>query len=90
MIIMNEIVKPRASKLCRFPIPAELIAVLGGTLASYLLDFDTNYNVKLVGHIPLGLVRNFKFKSLLSRILALFFFFLNKINSRSLKCHPLN
>lgn len=55
MIIMNELVKPRASRLCRFPIPAELIAVLGGTLASYLLDFDTNYNVKLVGHIPLGL-----------------------------------
>lgn len=55
MIIMNELIKPKASKLCRFPIPAELIAVLGGTLASYLLDFDTNYNVKLVGHIPLGL-----------------------------------
>lgn len=54
MIVMNELVKPRASKLCRFPIPAELVAVLGGTLASYMLALRTTYGVHLVGDIPLG------------------------------------
>lgn len=49
MVIMNEIVKPRAAKLFKFPIPAELIAVVGGTVASYLLRFEENYKVHLVG-----------------------------------------
>lgn len=55
MILMNELIKPHVGKLCRFPIPAELMAVLGGTLASYLLDLGGNYNVNLVGTIPVGL-----------------------------------
>lgn len=55
MILMNEVIKPHVGKLCRFPLPAELMAVLGGTLASYLLDLDANYKVNLVGTIPVGL-----------------------------------
>lgn len=55
MIFMNEIIKPKASKICRLPIPAELIAVVGGTVASFFLDFGEKYNVNLVGEIPLGL-----------------------------------
>lgn len=55
MIVMNELVKPRAAKLCRFPIPAELVAVCGGTLASHLLQLGSApYAVHLVGDIPLG------------------------------------
>lgn len=41
--------------MCRFPIPAELIAVVGGTLFSYFLKLGQDYNVHLVGEIPLGL-----------------------------------
>lgn len=51
---MNEVLKPRAARLCRFPIPAELIAVIGGTLASHLLSLGSVYDVNLVGNIPLG------------------------------------
>lgn len=35
--------------------PAELIAVVGGTLVSFILKFGPTYNVHLVGAIPLGL-----------------------------------
>ncbi|KAG4066604.1 hypothetical protein HA402_007240 [Bradysia odoriphaga] len=55
MVIMNEIVKPKAAKLFKFPVPAELIAVVAGTAASFLLKFDEAYKVKLVGAIPIGL-----------------------------------
>ncbi|XP_031640973.1 solute carrier family 26 member 10-like [Contarinia nasturtii] len=55
MVIMNEILKPRCSKMCKFPLPAELIAVVGGTLISSLLNLGTEHHVKLVGFIPMGL-----------------------------------
>lgn len=35
--------------------PAELIAVVGGTFLSFLFQFGPTYNVNLVGAIPLGL-----------------------------------
>lgn len=35
--------------------PAELVAVVGGTLVSYLLQLGPVYSVHLVGDIPLGL-----------------------------------
>lgn len=47
--------QPRCSKLCKFPIPAELIAVVGGTLISNFLQLGTEHNVRLVGDIPMGL-----------------------------------
>lgn len=47
--------QPRCSKLCRLPVPAELMAVVGGTAASYFLDLNGHYSVNLVGSIPLGL-----------------------------------
>ncbi|XP_055614025.1 solute carrier family 26 member 6 isoform X2 [Uranotaenia lowii] len=55
MIFMNEYLKPLASKRCKFPIPAELMVVVGGTVASYLLGLGPNFNVTLVGTIPVGL-----------------------------------
>lgn len=54
MIIMTEIIKPWVAKRSKFPVPAELIAVVGGTIASYLLDFGPEYNITLVGSIPTG------------------------------------
>lgn len=55
MIIMNEFVKPLLSKKCRLPIPSELIAVIGGTVASYFLELGPKNDMKLVGYIPVGL-----------------------------------
>lgn len=55
MLLMNEYLKPHASRHCRFPIPAELMVVLGGTLASHLLQLGPRHAVQLVGHIPLGI-----------------------------------
>ncbi|XP_055856122.1 solute carrier family 26 member 6-like [Episyrphus balteatus] len=63
MLIMNEFVKPWVSKRSRFPIPAELIAVVGGTLLSRYIDLNGNYGVNLVGDIPTGLP-SFKFPPL--------------------------
>ncbi|XP_035788461.1 prestin-like [Anopheles albimanus] len=55
MVCMNEMLKPWLSKKCRFPLPAELIAVVGGTVVSYLIGLGPNYDVGLVGTIPTGL-----------------------------------
>lgn len=55
MIFMNEFLKPWASKRCRFPIPSELLAVVGFTLFSYHVNLEGNYGVKEVGSIPTGL-----------------------------------
>lgn len=41
--------------MCKFPLPAELIAVVGGTLISSILNLGQEHNVKLVGDIPMGL-----------------------------------
>lgn len=54
MIFMNEYLKPRASNWCKMPIPAELMVVVGGTLASYYIGLGPNFNVTLVGTIPVG------------------------------------
>ncbi|XP_073842602.1 solute carrier family 26 member prestin isoform X2 [Musca autumnalis] len=55
MTICNEVIKPFLRKRCRFPLPAELIAVIGGTVISMLMDVQGNYNIKPVGEIPVGL-----------------------------------
>lgn len=55
MVLMNEFLKPWASKRCKFPIPSELIAVVGFTLFSYAVDLGGVYGVKEVGDIPTGL-----------------------------------
>ncbi|EDW41944.1 solute carrier family 26 member 10 [Drosophila sechellia] len=55
MMICNEILKPRLSKKCRFPLPAELIMVIGGTLISKWFNLYVDYNVNPVGKIPSGL-----------------------------------
>lgn len=55
MVFMNEFLKPWASKRCRFPIPSELIAVVGFTIFSYQMNLGGDYGVKEVGAIPTGL-----------------------------------
>lgn len=55
MAIMNEIIKPYAAKRCKFPLPSELIAVVGYTVISYLLQLGETFGVKEVGQIPTGL-----------------------------------
>ncbi|XP_017059088.1 solute carrier family 26 member 6 [Drosophila ficusphila] len=55
MTICNECIKPRLSKKCRFPLPAELIMVIGGTLISQWFNLCDDYKVKPVGTIPSGL-----------------------------------
>lgn len=55
MIAMNEFLKPWAAKRCKFPVPSELIAVVGFTMFSYFMKLGTEYGVKEVGVIPTGL-----------------------------------
>ncbi|KAH8296603.1 hypothetical protein KR054_008531, partial [Drosophila jambulina] len=55
MMICNECLKPCLSKRCRFPFPAELIMVIGGTLISKWFHLHDDFNVNLVGNIPSGL-----------------------------------
>ncbi|XP_064547229.1 prestin-like [Drosophila montana] len=55
MTICNECIKPCLSKRCRFPLPGELIAVIGGTLISKFCQLHEEFNVQLVGTIPRGL-----------------------------------
>ncbi|KAH8233832.1 hypothetical protein KR038_010017, partial [Drosophila bunnanda] len=55
MTICNECLKPCLSKRCRFPFPAELIMVIGGTLISKWFHLHDEFDVNLVGNIPSGL-----------------------------------
>lgn len=55
MIFMNEYLKPWSATKCKFPIPAELMVVVGGTVVSYLIGLGPNFNVTLVGEIPVGI-----------------------------------
>ncbi|KAM8708568.1 hypothetical protein ACLKA7_015531 [Drosophila subpalustris] len=55
MTICNECLKPCLSKRCRFPLPGELIAVIGGTLISKFCHLKVDFNMQPVGEIPKGL-----------------------------------
>lgn len=55
LFMNNEWLKPKLSKLCMVPMPIQLIAAVGGTLASKYLDLAGNYNIVTVGHIPRGI-----------------------------------
>jgi solute carrier family 26 protein len=53
---MNEVVKPWASKKCKFALPAELMCVVGSTIISYLLKLsEESTNIAIVGKVPTGL-----------------------------------
>ncbi|KAL6440663.1 hypothetical protein ACFW04_003265 [Cataglyphis niger] len=55
LIFNNEVLKPRISKLCPFPIPIEMLAVVIGTVVSMQMNLADTYNVITVGAIPVGL-----------------------------------
>ncbi|XP_012279531.1 solute carrier family 26 member 10 isoform X2 [Orussus abietinus] len=55
LVFNNEILKPRISKMCPFPVPIEMIAVIASTLFSVYMNLPGNYNIVTVGHIPVGL-----------------------------------
>jgi MFS superfamily sulfate permease-like transporter len=55
LAINSDIIKPRLSKICRVPVPMELIVVVIGTLLSYLMGWHSNYGVPVVGKIPPGI-----------------------------------
>ncbi|XP_074100909.1 LOW QUALITY PROTEIN: prestin [Cotesia typhae] len=55
IIFNNEVLKPRVSKRCTFPIPIEMMAVVIGTVVSTKMNLNEVYNVITVGHIPVGL-----------------------------------
>ncbi|KAK0097436.1 hypothetical protein PV326_001843 [Microctonus aethiopoides] len=55
IIFNNEVLKPRVAKLCAFPIPIEMMAVVMGTWISVQLNLSEIYDVTSVGHIPVGL-----------------------------------
>ncbi|XP_066582584.1 prestin isoform X2 [Prorops nasuta] len=51
----NELLRKWVAKKCSMPIPIELVAVVAGTLISNYCDLSKLYNIKTVGHIPIGL-----------------------------------
>lgn len=56
LVVMNEVVKPWATKYCKFPIPTELLVVVGFTALSYVFNLGgPRFNVREVGEIPTGL-----------------------------------
>lgn len=54
LILNNELLKPRVSKLTILPIPIELLLVVGGTLASRYLHLSDDYGVDTIQSIPTG------------------------------------
>lgn len=55
MLLVEAYVRPLVRRYLHFNVPVELLAVCGGTFASYALDMHGRWQVELVGHIPLGL-----------------------------------
>ncbi|XP_057665771.1 solute carrier family 26 member 6-like isoform X2 [Diorhabda carinulata] len=55
LIINNELFKPWLSKRFTIPFPIELVVVVFGTASSYFMNFESNYNITVVGYIPTGL-----------------------------------
>lgn len=54
LIFNNEVLKPRISKLCPFPVPIEMLAVVVGTVVSMQMNLADTYGVVTVGDIPVG------------------------------------
>nr|XP_006819464.1 PREDICTED: sulfate transporter-like [Saccoglossus kowalevskii] len=55
IIAIKEIEIRYKKQLHGYPLGSELIVVILGTIASYLLDLEENYGVAVVGEIPAGL-----------------------------------
>ena len=58
MIIMFSVqqwVNPKVKAKIKMPLPIELIVIVFGTIVSYFGSFSTKFEVKVVGHIPIGI-----------------------------------
>ncbi|WKY05211.1 hypothetical protein Q1695_005883 [Nippostrongylus brasiliensis] len=55
LLIGNRYVNKRLTTYCTLPIPFELLVVLLGTIASWLLSLEIKFKVVVVGDIPTGL-----------------------------------
>ncbi|TPP60164.1 Slc26a-9, partial [Fasciola gigantica] len=53
--VVHFILNPRLIKRFHFPLPIELIVFGAGTIASYFIELDAVYDVRIVGTIPRGL-----------------------------------
>lgn len=55
LVLNNDYLKPALAKRSAIPVPIELIAVVGGTVVSRLLDLSGEaYGVRPIGNIPTG------------------------------------
>lgn len=55
-VLINLILQPLLAKRTKIPFPIELLAVVLGTLASWLFTLNESYSVTIVGDIPAGYV----------------------------------
>lgn len=54
LAVHNDWLKPWYGKKIKFPIPTELFVLILGTIVSYFSDLHTEYNIKILDHIPTG------------------------------------
>lgn len=54
LTIYGDILKPILNKKLPVPLPIELMAIIGGTLASVFWELPTKHNITAVGNIPTG------------------------------------
>ncbi|GAB6029462.1 hypothetical protein CHUAL_005218 [Chamberlinius hualienensis] len=55
LMMVNEFINPRMKAKFKIPLPMELLVIVFGTLSSYFIQLQPNYNVKVIGYIPTGL-----------------------------------
>ncbi|CAG0894714.1 unnamed protein product [Darwinula stevensoni] len=55
LVLNNDFLKSHLAKMCRFPVPIELICVVIGTGVSYAANLHGNYDLATVGDLPTGL-----------------------------------
>lgn len=53
--IFNQLINPRFRARFKFLIPVELLAIILGTTACHFGNFDSDFNLKVVGTIPTGI-----------------------------------
>uniref|UniRef100_A0A914WQB0 STAS domain-containing protein n=1 Tax=Plectus sambesii TaxID=2011161 RepID=A0A914WQB0_9BILA len=54
LLVGKEIINPKVRKHSPVPIPFELIAVIVATAASHFFNFEGEYKISVVSHIPTG------------------------------------
>ncbi|KAL3878611.1 hypothetical protein ACJMK2_030945 [Sinanodonta woodiana] len=55
LYIVKEHINQRFKHKLKVPIPIEIVVVIIGTTVSYVWDYKTRFNVKIVGDLPTGL-----------------------------------